>query len=70
MISDPEDWDKMVDNNEDTQSLFEIKVFGDNRSTIAVHPANLMVQRILPPDITFEKGHLEVMRMMNVRKDM
>merc|ERR1711989_120702 len=23
---DPEDWDKMVENNEDTQSLFEIKV--------------------------------------------
>ena len=28
MISDPEDWDKMVENNEDTQSLFEIKVVG------------------------------------------
>ena len=26
MLSDPEDWDKMVENNEDTQSLFEIKV--------------------------------------------
>ena len=24
---DPEDWDKMVADNEDTQSLFEIKVF-------------------------------------------
>merc|ERR1712218_604845 len=23
---DPEDWDKMVENNEDTQSLFDIKV--------------------------------------------
>ena len=26
-LPDPEDWDKMVADNEDTQSLFEIKVF-------------------------------------------
>ena len=33
IFSDPEDWDKMVENNEDTQSLFDIKVFPDNWST-------------------------------------
>merc|ERR1719222_939231 len=54
---DPEDWDKMVENNEDTQSLFEIKV--EDMKT-AIHDVRMKVGKM---------RHFQFMRGGSMSKD-